>query len=154
MTAVFLRSLCILAPLLVSTLPAAAQVNAASQQASRGLADKGIAALADGDAIRARRLLEEAIVADPANARALAQLGRYYQSQNQRDVARRYFRFALEVEPTEPDALLGAGRLDLADGKADEAKDRLRLLRLTCATCSQTTELAAALNSTSPANHP
>ncbi|KAB7740383.1 hypothetical protein F2P47_07585 [Parvibaculum sedimenti] len=154
MTAVFLRSLCVLAPLFASALPAAAQVNAASQQASVRLADKGMAALADGDAIRAKRLLEEAIVADPANARALAQLGRYYQSQNQRDAARKYFLFALDVEPAEPDALLGAGKLDLADGKTAEAKDRLRLLRLTCATCSQTVALTAALNSTSPVNHP
>ncbi|MEN6541781.1 hypothetical protein [Parvibaculum sp.] len=154
MTAAFLRSLCILAPLLAVSMPAAAQVNAASQQASRVLADKGITALADGDGPRARRLLEEAIVADPANARALAQLGRYYQSHNQRDVARKYYQFALAVEPTEPDALLGAAKIDLADGKADGAKDKLRILRLSCPTCTQTADLAAALNSTSPANNP
>jgi Tfp pilus assembly protein PilF len=154
MTAAFLRSLCILAPLLAVSMPAAAQVNAASQQASRVLADKGGTALADGEGPRAKRLLEAAIVAAPANARALAQLGRYYQSQNQRDLARKYYQFALAVEPTEPDALLGAGKIDLADGKADGAKDKLRILRLSCPTCTQTADLAAALNSTSPANNP
>lgn len=154
MTAVFLRSLCILAPLFASALPAAAQVNLASQQASRQLADKGATALADGDAIGAKRLLEEAVVADPANAHALAMLGRYYQTQNKRDVARKYYGFALDVEPTEPDALLGSGKLDIAEGKTGDARDKLRKLRLICATCPQTVALAAALNSTSPANHP
>lgn len=150
MTAVFLRSLCLLALLCIGAAPAAAKVNEASQQASRLLAGKGTEAVISGDFVRARRLLEEAIVADPANAHALAALGRLYQSHKDADMARKYYRFALEVEPVEPDALFGAATLDIADGDADAANDKLRKLQLSCPACRQTNELASALREKTP----
>lgn len=148
MMAVFLRMSCLLALLGAGIAPAGAVVNEASQQVSRVLAEKGAAS--SGDVLRARRFLEEAIVANPANAHALASLGRLYQDQNKTDLARKYYRFALEVEPAEPDALFGAATIDIADGKTDDAADKLRKLQLSCPACHQTNELSAALQDKAP----
>lgn len=152
MTAASLRHACMMALLLAFVAPASAHaVNAEMQRASISLASKGVAASAAGETERARRLFEEAIVADPANAHALSRLGLLYAAKGEAATARKYFHFALEVEPTEPDALLGAGRLDLADGKADEARDRLRILSVACPACEQTKELSRALEAGSNA---
>lgn len=147
MTAAFLHPLCLPALLLALAAPALAlAASPAMQKASISLTEKSVSAVAAGDAKRARRLLEEAVVADPANARALGLLGHLHQSQGNASLAHKYYELAFGVDPVEPEALLGAGMLDLAEGKPDEARNRLRKLGMTCPGCRQTKELGRALD--------
>lgn len=147
MTAVFLRQICLLALLIVLTAPAAAlAASPAMRSASISLTEKSRVAAVKGDASRARRLLEEAVVADPANARALSLLGHLYRSSGNAALARKYYALALSIDPAEPDALLGEGELSIADGKLDDAKDNLGKLRAACSACPQTKELERALD--------
>lgn len=146
MTAAFLRQICLLVLLIVLTAPAAAlAASPTMRNASISLTEKSVVAAAKGDASRARRLLEEAVVADPANARALSLLGHLYRSSENAALARKYYALALSIDPAEPDALLGEGELSIADGKLDDAKDKLGRLRATCPACLQTRELERAL---------
>lgn len=147
MTVATFRQTCLLALLLAVAAPATAlAVNPAMQKASLSLAAKGEAAAAKGEAARARQLLEESIVADPANAHALSLLARLYQSQGKTPLARKYYAIALDVDPSAPDALLGAGEIDIAEGKPDDAGAKLRVLKSTCPACRQTEALERALS--------
>lgn len=165
MTAAFLRQICLVALLVAFTAPTVAlAASPAMRKASISLTEKSVAATARGDAVRARRLLEEAVVADPANARAMSLLGHLYRSSENAALARKYYALALSIDPAEPDALLGEGELSIADGKLDDAKDKLGKLRTTCPACLQTRELERALDGakrspnrgqfSNPPNHP
>ena len=114
----------------------------AMQAASRRIMEKA-AATAKPEA--ARFLLEQAIVADPANAAALCALGDLYVKMKQPALAKRYYEIALTVDPINVKALSGAARLDLADGKKDTAIANLAIMKKICPTCRETGELEAAL---------
>lgn len=149
MTAALPRMTC----LFVLALGALAFVDSASaqtgtRQTSFILMEKGNAAAARGDASGAQRLLEEAVVADPANARALCALGRLHDRQGRKALARKYYNIALGIDPVEADALNWAGQLDIAEGKMDDARDKLRKLGVTCPACPQRSELASAFGKT------
>ena len=154
MTAALSRMICFLA--LTLAAPVAAGVvfaeSAAAQtdtrQISPVLVEKGNAAAARGDIIGAQRLLEEAIVADPANARALGALGRLHDRQGRAVLARKYYNTALGIDPVESDVLNWAGQLDLLEGKTADAQDKLRKLVVTCPDCTQRSELARAFGKT------
>ncbi len=146
MTAAFLRQICLMALLVAfAASTAALAASPAMRNASISLTEKSVVAAGKDDASRARRLLEEAVVADPTNARALSLLGHLYRSSKNAALARKYYALALSIDPAEPDALLGEGELSIADGKPDEAKDDLDRLRATCPACLQTSELERAL---------
>ncbi len=107
--------------------------------ASQSLTTKALASSSDETR---RQLLEQAIVADPANAMALSALADYYVKTGKPAVARKYFRIALTIDPVDVEALGGLGALDLADGKRDEAEARLDLLKRVCPDCRQTRDLS------------
>lgn len=155
MMAKFSRNVVLLALLLACAAPAPVFASsAAMREASQVLLGKGLAA---SDTNRARRLLEQSIVADPANAAALSALGHLYQTGGKADLARKYYGLALSTDPTEPSALFGAAELDIADGKTADARDRLRILKVVCPACSQTHDLENKLgsNATAPlSSHP
>ncbi len=144
MTAPYSRIFCLLALAAAIALPSGAYaVSAEYQKASETLLGKG---LVSSDIGRARHYFELAIVADPANAAALAALGRNYQTQKQPVIARKYLDLALGVDPGEPDALYGSAELDIADGKIADARDRLRILKMVCPACRQTNDLERKLD--------
>tara|TARA_R110000868_G_scaffold116608_3_gene310200 strand:+ start:2353 stop:2778 length:426 start_codon:yes stop_codon:yes gene_type:complete len=113
-------------------------------------------ALASSNEDTRRQLLEQAIVADPANAAALSALADHYIKIGKPTVARKYFRIALTVDPVDVVALGGLGALDFADGKRDAAQTRLDLLKRVCPDCRQTRKLdnKFSTNKPSPADRP
>lgn len=123
---------------LAGTSVAALAANAPMHAASQSLTAK---ALASANEDKRRQLLEQAIVADPANAVALSALADHYIKMGKPAVARKYFRIALTVDPVDVTALGGLGVLDLADGKRDAAQARLNLLKRVCPDCRQTRDL-------------
>lgn len=138
--------------LLLALVPAVAHaVDEASMRRSAELGERGIATAALGDLPAAQWLLERAIAANPANARAYAHLGGVHQSKGDTRLARKYYGIALEIDPTEPDALNRLAQLDIAQGNRAAAEQRLRILRFHCENCIQTQELARLLSSGSAA---
>ena len=144
--------------LALAVVPVTAEAASAPMlAASQSLTVKALASMND-DA--RRQLLEQAIVADPANTVALSALADHYMKSGKPGVARKYFRIALSVDPVDVDALGGLGALDLADGKRDAAQVRLELLKRVCLGCRQTRELETKISSTpfspipSPADKP
>lgn len=138
----FLVSLAILAVMTIGaaqTSPAMAQ---SRQETSQRLLAQGLATSDRKDALF---LLERALVADPANAAALGALGSLYRDMDKPVLARKYFRNALTVDPTNTLALIGAARLEIADGKTELASQRLKTLQVVCPACRETRELEAEL---------
>jgi len=134
--------------LLLALAPAVAHaVDEASMRRSAELGERGIETAALGDLPAAQWLLERAIAANPANARAYAHLGGVHRSKGDTRVARKYYRIALEIDPAEPDALSHLAQLDIAEGNRVAAEQRLRILRFHCENCEQTQELARLLSS-------
>lgn len=145
----------LLSVMLLCALPAPLfAASPAMRQASQTLLSRG---LATQDARRAQRFLEQAIVADPANAAAFSALGNLYKREGQRAKARKYYDLAFGADPVDVMALSGAAGLDLAQGKAADAQDKLRKLKIVCPACKQTHELENALKTGTPAatsSHP
>ena len=145
-----IRSLSVALALVV--VPVAAQAASAPMHAaSQSLMVKALASVNEDTR---RQLLEQAIVADPANAAALSALADHYIKTGKPKMARKYFRIALTVDPVDVTAL--GGLLDLADGKRDEAQARLDLLKRVCPDCRQTHDLENkfSTNKPSPADRP
>lgn len=123
-----------------------AGVSAASAKTSQVFLKKGIIAVDHSQAKVAISLLERAIVADPANAKAFSYLGRAEQIAGRPKRSEKYFHIALDIEPNQPDALNWAGQLDLVQDKPDAARAKLDRLTRTCRDCPQTRELARKLS--------
>jgi len=134
--------LLLLCAIALAPLPASA-ATPAMQAASHKIMAK---ALATPKPEAAKFLLEQAIVADPANAAAFAALGDLYVKMKQPPLAMKYYEIAQTIDPVNVKALAGAARLDLATGKVDKAKANLVILKKTCPTCSATRELETALS--------
>src|ERR1700744_3515862 len=62
-------------------------------------------AIGKGDTELAIRLTQSAIVADPARPTSYVALGDIYAQTGQRDYARSYYDEALDIDPSEPNAL-------------------------------------------------
>jgi Tfp pilus assembly protein PilF len=127
-------------------LGTALAVDARSQSASLSLTEKGIAAAQAGDLAAARRLLEEAVVSNPANARAYTELAAVQNAAGNRKLARKYYVIALAIDPVFPAALAGLARLNIMAGDEDAAKLLLGKLRLSCPACTETREIERALD--------
>ncbi|MGV8996878.1 MAG: tetratricopeptide repeat protein [Parvibaculaceae bacterium] len=121
----------------------ASGTNAEMQSASKRLVER---AAKTNDQDQSRKLLEQALVANPANADALSGLAKYYVTANKPLVARKYYKFTLFVDPANVSALSGLGLLDLADGKLSAAQEHYDVLNKVCADCSETRALAAKMN--------
>jgi Tfp pilus assembly protein PilF len=127
-------------------LPQAAHaVDARSERASLRLAEKGVAAAAVGRLEEAQRLLEEAVVSNPANAEAYAALAAVKDVAGNPKLARKYYVIALEIDPVLPAALGGLARLNVSAGDREAAEILLRKLRATCPACAETRDVERAL---------
>lgn len=67
--------------------------------------------------------------AEDAATRQLITQGNYWHDQGRDDLAADVWRKLLAVDPAQPDALLGLGMIDLAQGRAASARQRLQLLQ-------------------------
>lgn len=141
-------SLIVLLALLV--MPVAGHAAAELADKAISLANKGIVATEAGDYPRAQRLLEEALVADPSNARTIASLGVMHQKRGNMGTARKYYLSALTVDPANIVALGRLGQIEAGMGKMDEAKDKLRRLQAICPTCAETTALKSSIAAPEP----
>lgn len=106
---------------------------------------------------KARKLFEQALVADPSNTRAMSGLGVHYVIIGKPAIARKYFSNALLVDPSDVSALSGSALLDLADGKRGAANETYQILKSVCPTCAETRALGARLSNTpnaSPTDKP
>lgn len=127
-------------------LPQAAHaVDARAGQASLRLAEKGVTAAAEGRFEEAQRLLEEAIVSNPANADAFAELAAVHKAAGNPKLARKYYVIALEIDPVLPAALGGLARLNVEAGDRDAAAVLLRKLHASCPSCAETREVERTL---------
>ncbi len=102
-------------------------------QSSSALTNAAIVAWQQGDGATARRLLENAIDADPLRAvRPTLALGFLHEDAGNREAARDLYAQALLLEPGQPEALYRLGRNQRIDGDPEEAVRTLRkALRLT-----------------------
>ncbi|GMV61426.1 MAG: hypothetical protein AMXMBFR74_05950 [Parvibaculum sp.] len=127
-------------------LPLAAHaVDARSERASLRLAEKGVAAAAEGRLEEAQRLLEEAVVSNPANANAYAELAAVQNAAGNPRLARKYYVIALEIDPVLPAALGGLARLNVDAGDRDAAEILLQKLRATCPVCAEIRDIERAI---------
>lgn len=131
-------------------LSGAAQAAPELAAVSIKLADKGLAEIARKDFTKAQRYLEEAMVADPANAGAIAGLGQVHELKGNTSLARKYYASALTVDPVNVLALGHLGLIEAGLGKREDAADKLRRLQTLCPTCSETAALQAALAAPAP----
>ena len=125
--------------------PQAQAVDAGSKRASLTLAAKAATAMKRGDFLTAQKLYETAVVANPASVGAFTGLGEVHEARNEPKFARKYYRIALSIDPSDPRALSRLAHLDLETGNRDAAEAGLRKLRVFCAACVETQDLARAL---------
>jgi len=131
--------------------PGVAQAAPELAQVSVKLTEKGLAEIGRKDFAKAQRYLEEAMVANPANADAIAALGHLHEIKGNTSLARKYYASALTVDPVNILALGHLGLIEIGLGNRDAAADRLRRLQTLCPTCGETTALQSALSTSSPA---
>lgn len=105
-------------------------------KASSLLVDRGNAAL-DKQPDAAKAYYEQAIVANPRNAKAFSALGIYYMRQSNNQLAGKYFTIALDIDEDQPQALSFGGKVDLKEGNLKSAEAKLFRLRTKCATCAE-----------------
>jgi Flp pilus assembly protein TadD len=72
------------------------------------------AAVGKGDTELAVRLAQSAIVADPARPGSYVALGDIYADTGQAEYARSFYDAALDIDPSQPDALKAVAALDRA----------------------------------------
>ncbi len=112
-------------------LPMAVVANPVSQS----LTNKGARAFERAAYQEAIRFCEQAIVADPADASAFVCLGRSHLKGGSQANAEKYYKIALAISPTHQRALSGSGEIDVAKGRHDQARKKLRRLKRVCGQC-------------------
>jgi Tfp pilus assembly protein PilF len=113
---------------------------------SVALLKQGEAAFAAGNYAAADDALETALVADPRNRSAFVALARVSIKQKLYGQAVRYTNKALQLEPTDTDALAVQGEALVEEGAVAKAQETLARLRKLCgATCPQGDRLAAVI---------
>ncbi|MFP3945064.1 MAG: tetratricopeptide repeat protein [Alphaproteobacteria bacterium] len=100
---------------------------------SKAHLEDGKAALEDRAFDIAVLQFERAITADPRNARAFAWLGHAHGQAGRPDMARKYFRLALDIDPGEIKALLWNGQMDVASQDLKAARAKLARMARVCA---------------------
>lgn len=114
---------------------------------SLALLQQGKAARATGNLDRATDLLETAVAVDPRNRQAFVTMAEVARDRGLPGKAIRLYREALTLDPNDLVALEGQGEALVAKGAVAKAKENLAKLRALCATgCSQTAQLAAAID--------
>lgn len=132
-------------------LPGVAKAAPELAQVSVKLTEKGLAEIGRKDFAKAQRYLEEAMVADPANAGAIAGLGQVHELRGNTSLARKYYASTLTVDPVNILALGHLGLIEIGLGNRDAAADKLRRLQTLCPTCGETAALQSALSTPAPA---
>ncbi len=128
-------------------LTGAAPGASAAVQASSILLDKGIAELESKRYAEAIKLFEQAVTANPHNARAFSYLGRSYQEVGDKDRAYKYYDIAMSIDPGELKALSWSGEIDAEDGELNLAGEKLAKLERLCGVgCPEYVSLKAALD--------
>ena len=119
-----------------------AQINAQSLQWQKA----GEAALAAGNFQAADDALETALIIDPRNRSAFIALARVAQRQKLYGQAIRFTNRALQLEPTDREALLLQGQAMVEAGASARAKEVLaRLQKLCTSGCPEAATLSAAI---------
>ena len=133
--------------LLCAVLTGAGVSHAGMPEVSERLLADGRGLAQAGKLDSARQMLERAIVAEPANALALAWLGVTHDGLGNRETAQKYYQLAMDVDPDHPRVLLLAGLGDIGAREIERARGKLARLRAICGDeCSQARELSAALD--------
>jgi len=90
-------------------------------------------------------MVELCLLAMPAHAQnatqQLVNQGNYWHDQGRDDLAADTWRKLLSIDPNQPDALLGLGQIEFAQGKAADARKRLQQLQASHPTSPQTQRL-------------
>lgn len=126
--------------------PAFDTTTAAANETSRILLDKGVALFEEGDAEQAAFLLEQAIIADPADAQTRFWLGRSYWQAEELVKAQRAFNQAVTIDPSYEIALYWSALADLKQDERDSAEDKYSTLQKLCGDCEEALELRATLD--------
>lgn len=110
------------------------------------LMERSQAAEAKGKFDEAVVLMQAAVVASPDRAETYVALADLYVRRNDVPTAGKYYDEALGIDPTLASALLGAGRIDLAQDDRAGAKGMLARLEKICGPdCAETRALSEAL---------
>ena len=120
--------------------------DASANPASARLLDRGMESFEDDDPQQAAFFLEQALIADPADAQVRFWLGRSYWQQEQTAKARRAFDQAIAIDPAHADALYWGGLADLRQDERDAAEEKYGWLERLCGDCEQATALRAELD--------
>ena len=133
---------CLAAGLLLALLARPALAN----QAAERLLDRGMELFEQEDAEQAAFFLEQALIADPADAQVRFWLGRSYWQQEQMAKARRAFDQAIAIDPAHENALYWGGLADLQLDDRDAAEEKFTWLERLCGDCDKALELRAELD--------
>jgi Flp pilus assembly protein TadD len=106
---------------------------APAEPASRAHLEDGKAALDDGAFDLAVLQFERAITTDPRNARAFAWLGYAHGEAGRPEMARKYYRLALDIDPGEIKALFWNGQMDVESQDLEAARAKLARMARACA---------------------
>lgn len=123
----------------------------AATSASNHLLQKGIEELENSNLAGAIRLFEQAVTANPKNARAFSYLGQGYGQVGNTTRAYKYYGIALDIDPNEVKALSWSGQVDLRNDRFDLAGRKLvRLERVCGLVCPEYQSLKDVLDNLDP----
>jgi len=101
-------------------------------------------------------MIELCLLATPAHAQnatqQLVNQGNYWHDQGRDDLAAETWRKLLSIDPAQPDALLGLGQIDVAQGRQADARKRLQQLQTAHPNAPQTQRLRLVLGGGGQAN--
>ncbi len=110
------------------------------------ITEQGIVELQASRYGSAIRLFEQAVVANPQNARAFSYMGHAYRQVGMVKRSYKYFGTALEINPNERSALNWSGQVDVVGQNIPLAEEKLaRLERLCGRTCPEYLKLKGAI---------
>ena len=129
----------------ISSMSVMSVISVLANPASQLLLNQGERAIKRTAYKEAIRFCEQAIVADPADASAFACLGRGHMKNGSKEGAEKYYKIALAISPTHQRALGWSGEADIANGRPDKARAKLRRLKRVCGQCAAYKQLRKAL---------
>lgn len=125
------------------TLPAYAVTK--DEDLARYMAAAG-SAQSKGDLVAAAQLLQSAMITSPVATEPYNRLAQLYASAGEESLARKYFAIALNIDPTNAEALKGMALLNLASGDRAGAEAARDLLLKACGkACPETAQVEKAL---------
>ena len=102
---------------------------------SEVLRSKGETMLVQKNYPEAITLFEQSVAADPSDVRAFTLLGRAHENSGDLDKARKYYKIALRIDPTQQEALVWGALTDLRAQNINLAREKLERLRELCGEC-------------------